>query len=692
MKTGRLIHIFLLVLFIGLISRVYSQGRGLVSTSESAWAELAPVGITDHVWTGGFWAHWYGTCREVMVPHMMGNYMDDSISHAWANFRIAAGLQEGKHSGPPFHDGDFYKIMEAMIMVNALERDPETESFLDSLVAVIGSTQREDGYIHTPVVIEQYTHGSGATEFRERLDFETYNMGHLMTAACLHHRSTGKENLLDIARGATDFLYAYYRQNPDELAQNAICPSHYMGVTEMYRTTGESRYLELAKGLIDIRSRVEDGTDHNQDRIPFREQRKAIGHAVRANYLYAGAADVLAETGDSSLQVALEAIWQDLNQRKLYITGGCGALYDGVSPNGTTYDQGSIQQVHQAYGQDYELPNTDAHNESCANIGLMLWDWRMFLQSGEGPYMDQLEKVAYNVLLAGVSLDGRGYFYTNPLGVDRDQTYELRWSKVREPYISYCNCCPPNTIRTVAEMSNYAYSLTPAGIRVNLYGAGRLETLLVEGVEDRGAGKLALVQETDYPWDGRINLHLEDCPRKDFSIGLRIPAWSRRYEISVNGEALSGLQPVDGYVEISRKWKKGDELLVELGMEAFLVEANPLVEDTRNLVAVQRGPVVYCLESAGLPEGVDLEQVLVPARGTFSPVEMKIGDHPFIGLETDAVLRKNIDWDTELYRPLQDTATGDIAITLIPYYAWGNRGEGDMAVWLPLTFYTGSPE
>ena len=447
---------------------LHAQQAGLVNTSESAFTRLKPAGIAEVSWTGGFWAEWYSTCRDVMVPQMMENYLDDELSHGFANFEIAGGYKSGAHEGPPFHDGDFYKILEAMIMVNALERDPGTDQLLDSLITVIGSTQRDDGYIHTPVVIEQRALGKDAKEFHERLDFETYNMGHLMTAACLHYRSTGKENLLRIAIRATDFLFEYYARKPSELAENAICPSHYMGVTEMYRTTGDPRYLELAKGLIDIRSDVKEGTDHNQDRIPFRQQRTAVGHAVRANYLYAGATDVFAETGDRTLMDALEAIWLDLKERKLYITGGCGALYDGVSPRGTTYDQSSIQQVHQAYGQDYELPNMDAHNESCANIGNILWNWRMFLVTGDARYTDIIETVAYNSLLSGVSLDGTGYFYTNPLAVSQDLTYDLRWSKIREPYISYCNCCPPNTIRTIAEFSNYCYSFSEEGVLCNI--------------------------------------------------------------------------------------------------------------------------------------------------------------------------------------------------------------------------------
>ena len=249
-----------------------------------------------------------------------------------------------------------------------------------------------------------------------------------MTCACTHYRATGKTNLLDIAKKAADFLYRTYKSSPRTLANNAICPSHYMGVVEMYRTTGDPRYLELAQGLIDIRDLVEGGTDDNQDRIPFRQQTQAVGHAVRANYLYAGAADVYAETGDASLLSALEKIWQDVALRKMYVTGATGALYNGASPDGSK-SQSSIQPVHQAYGRAYQLPNLTAHNESCAAVGFVLWNWRMLAITGEARYADLLELALYNAVLAAISLDGKEFFYTNPLARVADLPFELRWSR-----------------------------------------------------------------------------------------------------------------------------------------------------------------------------------------------------------------------------------------------------------------------
>ena len=264
-----------------------------------------------------------------MIPNMWHLLEDPEISHAYDNFLVAAGLKEGRHRGPTWHDGDFYKWLEAAAYTYAITKDEKLDQQMDQIIDVIGKAQREDGYIHTPVLIDEKKQSPPNGEFKNRLDFETYNMGHLMTCACIHYHATGKTSLLRIARKSTDYLYRIYKTEPEKLANNAICPSHYMGIMDMYRTTREPRYLELAAGLIDIRGMVKNGLDDNQDRIPFYEQREAVGHAVRANYLYAGAADILAETGDERLRLPLESIWNDVVYRKLYITGATGALYNG---------------------------------------------------------------------------------------------------------------------------------------------------------------------------------------------------------------------------------------------------------------------------------------------------------------------------------------------------------------------------
>lgn len=659
-------------------SNGFAQDKSLVNTSQSPYAKMKSINMGDVQWTTGFWAERFKVCKESMVPHMMGNYLDPNISHAYRNFEIAAGMEKGEHVGPAFHDGDFYKMLEAMIMVWSVSKDPETEKQIDAIITTIGKTQRPDGYIHTPVVIKQLKNKAEKKEFGERLDFETYNMGHLMTVGCLHYRITGKKNLLNIAIKATDFLYNFYKRASNELARNAICPSHYMGVVEMYRTTRDPRYLELAKNLIAIRSLVEKGTDDNQDRIPFNSQTKAMGHAVRANYLYAGVADVYTETGDDSLMISLDKIWHNVVEQKMYITGACGALYDGVSPDGTSYVPDYNQKVHQAYGRDFQLPNLTAHNESCANIGNILWNWRMLLATGEARFADIMELTMYNSLLAGVSLDGKGYFYTNPLCVAHDVPYTLRWSREREGYISFCNCCPPNTIRTIAEISNYVYTTSAKGLWVNLYGSNKLKTKLSDG------SAISLNQQTNYPWDGNISMKVEECPTPDFSIFLRIPGWATSAQILINGKMQSVTSRPGTYAELSGKWKKGDQIELILPMEAQLIEANPLVEEVHNQVAVKRGPVVYCIESADIPANRKIFDYTIPANSQFKPQTINIADSKLYALEGKVMLTPNESWTGQLYRPI-NTKKETVSIKLIPYYAWGNRGKGDMNVWLPVS-------
>lgn len=656
----------------------FAQNNSLVNTSQSPYAKLKSINIGDVQWTTGFWAERFKVCKESMVPHMMNNYMDPNIGHGYRNFEIAAGIKEGEHVGPAFNDGDFYKMLEAMIMVWSTSKDIETEKQIDVIIETIAKTQRPDGYIHTPVMIKQLKNITGKKEFNERLDFETYNMGHLMTAACLHYRITGKKNFLNVAIKATDFLYNFYKRASSELARNAICPSHYMGVVEMYRTTRDPRYLELAQNLIAIRSLVEKGTDDNQDRIPFNKQTEAMGHAVRANYLYAGVADIYSETGNDSLMMTLNKIWHNMVEQKMYITGACGALYDGVSPDGTSYVPDYNQKVHQAYGRDFQLPNLTAHNESCANIGNIMWNWRMLLATGEARFADIMELTMYNSLLAGVSLDGKGYFYTNPLCVVHDIPFTLRWSRERESYISFCNCCPPNTIRTIAEISNYVYTTSEKGLWVNLYGGNQLKTKLSDG------STISLNQQTNYPWDGNISIKLEECPNQEFSIFLRIPGWALSAGILINSKKQEITSNPGTYAELKRKWKKGDQIELILPMEAQLIEANPLVEEVHNQIAVKRGPIVYCIESADIPTDRRIFDYTISATSQFKPKTIDIANSKLIALESSVMLTPNESWWGQLYRPI-NTKKETVSLQLVPYYAWGNRGKGDMSVWLPLS-------
>ena len=665
-------RLIIFALCLGLNVSIQAQ---LVNTSNSPYARLSCVGLGDVKWTEGFWAERFAVCKNTMSPELMKTYMNEHISHAFENFKIAAQLDTGSHVGPPFHDGDFYKAFESLASLYAMTGDKNLDKQMDSIIAVIARSQLEDGYIHTPVVIEERKQSNQTQAFADRMNFETYNMGHLMTAACIHFRATGKRSLLDVAIKATDYLYGFYKQASPELARSAVCPSHYMGVVEMYRTTRDPRYLELAKKLIDIRSMMKDGTDDNQDRIPFRQQTQAMGHAVRANYLYAGVADVYAETGDTTLLRPLNLIWENMTNTKMYITGACGALYDGVSPDGTSYKPHDIQEVHQAYGRDFQLPNKTAHNETCANIGNLLWNWRMFLLTGNAKYTDIVELTLYNSILSGVSLNGKDFRYTNPLAVSDDFPYQLRWSSERVPYIALSNCCPPNTVRTLSEVQNYAYSLSNEGLWINLYGGNELNTTLKDG------GKIRLTQTTDYPWDGNIAIRFDTTPGEAFSVFLRIPGWCENAKLMINGKKEQQELRAGTYAELNRKWDTGDKIELVLPMEIKLMETNPLVEETRNQTAVKRGPVVYCLESPDIPAGKSVFDVALPVDIRLKANEMNIGGSRLTCLEGTAKTSEKSDWKHALYKEMRP-ANISTPIRLIPYYAWGNRGKSEMTVWM----------
>lgn len=674
---------------------VSAQTAGLTDMSRSRFAKMSNTALSAVQWTDGFWGDRFAVCKDTMLLNMWKTWNNPALSHGFRNFEIAAGTCSGEHWGPPFHDGDLYKWLEGVASVYAITKKPELDGLMDKVITHIAKAQREDGYIHTPVIIDELNKGVDShrkasqtvigtkvgTEdekgaFANRLNFETYNLGHLMMAGLVHYRATGKKTLYDVAVKATDFLCYFYETASAELARNAICPSHYMGVVEMYRTTGNSRYLELSKNLIDIRGMVENGTDDNQDRVPFREQSHAMGHAVRANYLYAGVADVYAETGEAKLMENLESIWKDIVTRKMYVTGACGALYDGTSPDGTCYEPDSIQKVHQSYGRAYQLPNTTAHNETCANIGNVLFNWRMFQTTGDARYTQIVETCLYNSVLSSVSLDGKRFFYTNPLRISENFPYTLRWPKERMEYIS-CFCCPPNTVRTVCEAQNYAYTISDEGIWCNLYGGSRLETPL------RNGGKVKLTQVSDYPWDGSVKFSIELAPKKAFTLFLRIPEWCDNARLVVNGESIQTSLKPNSYARIDRIWKKGDSVELVMDMPVVLLESNPLVEETRNQTVIKRGPLVYCLESIDIEGGKRIDDVLIPADMRFVTKRIEIEGSPIVALEGTARLLNPTSWEGTLYRPL-NRAKNSVRISLIPYYAWGNRGKTEMTVWIPL--------
>ncbi len=662
-----------------LLSAVISPAADSDSTGAgvSPHARVQCAGLDEVHWTRGFWADRFEVCRQQTIPAMWRLMEGTNYSHYFQNFRIAAGLAEGRHRGAQFNDGDFYKWLEGACAVLAVTKDRELEQHVEEIIGVIARAQRADGYLQTSTLIKQRNGDAGAKPFQSPLNFETYNMGHLLTAACVHHRATRRTNFLTVARKTADFLDETYRTPTPELAKCSICPAHYMGIVELYRVTHESRYLGLAKKFFVARELITDGTDDNQDRIPFTQQTNAMGHAVRANYLYAGAADLFAETGDSALWTPLALIWTNVVQQKMHLTGGCGALYDGASPDGAK-QQKTISRVHQAYGRNYQLPNQTAHNETCAAIGNALWNWRMFLATGEARFMDVVELALYNGVLSGMSLDGTNFFYTNPLRQLDAQPADLRWPRTRVPYVSSF-CCPPNLVRTIAEVGGYAYGKSANAIWINLYGGSTLATKLANGQP------VKLTQETEYPWNGRVRVTVTECGNAPFALKLRIPGWAKGATIRLNGALTEDSARPATYLEMRRAWRVGDIVELDIPMPPQLMESNPLVEETLNQVAIKRGPLVYCLESTDLAASTHLMDVAIPADIELVPRFDRRLLNGVVALEGKMLAHSPNEWSGQLFRERQLRSTKLINARFIPYFAWGNRGKSEMSVWLPLS-------
>ena len=639
--------------------------------------------------TDGFWADRWETCRTQTIPALWSRMEGTDPTHFLQNFRIAAGMVTGRYRGAPFNDGDFYKLLEATCSILAVTNkgdDPfDFRSRVAEAIAIIGKAQRADGYLHTRTLIRQRTGGDGEP-FQDPVDFELYNMGHLMTAACVHWRATGgNEDFLRIARKTADFLDEAFRDPGPKLSHLAICPAHYMGILDLFRVTGEPRYLALAKQFLDLRDQTPPGGggDDNQDRIPFREQTEAVGHAVRANYLYAGAADLYAETGDHSLWEPLERIWRDMTERKISITGGCGALFDGASPDAAT-EQATITRTHQSYGRAFQQPQQTAHNETCASIGSLLWNFRMFLVTGEARYMDIVELALFNGILSGVSLHGTDFFYVNPLRKLKETPCSLRWPHERASFFSSF-CCPPNLARTIAQVADCFYSVSDDGLQVNLYGGSSISVTLITGPA------ITLTQETGYPWNGKIHLRFSGFDAAEFTLRLRIPGWAESASVLVNGEIVAKTPVPESYFSLRRIWKSGDTVDLEIPMPPRMMEAHPLVEEARGQVAIRRGPLVYCLESVDLPEGTALRDILLPVNETLTPRHAADLLGGITVLESTALARPAAPETASLYRPLPAHPHGlrSVPLRLVPYFAWGNRnqqaqGAAEMSVWLAL--------
>lgn len=678
----------LLVAFaIAMLQVSYAQEKAVLNNSKTPYMQLKTIDIDECRWTDGFWAEKLKQNHKIMIPNL-GRLMDDpEIIHAYDNFKVAAGLKEGEFRGWSFHDGDFYKYVEALAYEYAMTKDEKINTQMDEIITVIAKAQRPDGYLHTK---KQIGHGisgfkheserpfkGGKTEaFTHGPEHEFYNFGHLMTAACVHYRITGKTNFLNIAIKASDLIYDKFKEPSPELARIDWNPPHYMGLVEMYRTTGNKKYLEVAESFINMlgTGKAKKGDHramaHSQRATPIREENEAVGHAGHGNYLYAGVADLYAETGDKELLASLERIWKNVTTQKMYLTGATGPHHFMATRKGMETE---------AYGKNYELPNIKAYNETCANIGNAMWNWRMFLLNGEGRFADIMELIFYNSALSGISLDGDQFFYTNPLRFIDGHDLNTKDQGERNDFMSVF-CCPPNIIRTIAKMHTYAYSKSENSVWVNLYGSNVLNTKLEDGTP------INLTQKTNYPWDGHIEITTNNKRKKEFGIMLRIPSWATTANISINGESYSSSIEPGKYVEVKRKWKKGDVVTLDLLMPAQLITANPKVEETRNQVAVKRGPLVYCLESIDLPKDVSISDIVIPQNIKLTP---NSGANVLSGmtiLEGSGEMLHHEDWSNNLYKPLTVQTPKKVDLKLIPYFTWSNRKKTDMSVWLPLKY------
>lgn len=629
-------------------------------------------------WTGGFWKAKEDACVRRTIAAVEAGLHDPGNGSPFRNFRILAGLEKGEYAGSAYWgDGDCYKWIEAAVYAVDIGSDRDLEARVERHIDLIGRAQAPDGYLHT------YVQMKGEVRWATRHFHEDYNFGHLFTAAAVHKTITGRDAFLGIALKAAHCLRRAYADDPAGFAHFGWNPSHLMGLVDLYRVAGERWLLDLAAAFVELKgsgppvfdyapgvATPRTGGDQNQDRVPLRRETGPVGHAVTGMYLYAGAADVCRERDDAVLLGALERIWTTLRDRQLYVTGAVGPMHVGLSVRGDL--------VHEGFDRDFRLPSYTAYNETCANIGNAMWNQRMLYLTAEGKYADMVELVMYNSGLSGQSVEGDRFRYTNPLG----------WQGVDHPLLMHdsherwrtfdCYCCPPQIARTIAGISRWAYSIGDDGLRLNLYGSSRVDV-------GTSAGRLVFSQQTDYPWAGEVTVRIETAPAARYSLFFRIPGWCREFGIFVNGVATTGPARPGRYAQISRHWEPGDIVRMTLGMEVRLVTASRKVEELNNKAALMRGPVVYCVEDADLPEGTSALEVHVP-RGAVFAAEYRPGLLGGVAVLTGRGVAVSAEAGGEgsLYRGIGAVRSEELDLTLVPYFAWNNRGPGAMAVWLPL--------
>lgn len=678
-KPFRLLVVALSPLWILAAAAAASPEAYVVDHSRSPQARLRPLPLDAIRWTTGFWADRYRQLCEVTLEESWTLLADPKAGHVLDNFRFAARPGSGKYAGTTWQDEWLYKWIEAAACVWRLNPDPALARRIDEAIALIAAAQQPDGYLSTMPL------ATGKPRLQNPDDHEVYNMGHLLTAGVIHHRMTGKESLLNVARRAADFLCANLGVTVEPyMAHN---PSAIMGLVELYRRTGERKYLSCAELIVDRRGTRPrrqslwamrpgiDGTDNIQDRVPIRDSREVVGHNVFFSYLYTGAGDVCAEHDDRRLAAALDRLWADLTGRKMFIHGGVSARPVALSHNAP---------VIEAAGAAYELPNASCYNETCGQIGVFMWGYRMLVNRPDARFADIMERQMFNGFLPCLGLDGQSWFYRAVLRRYDPNYQPAGWTDMvlRGKPGRTDICCPSNLLRTVAELGAYFYSRDEAGLWVHHYGGNRVSCRLAEGEP------IALEQITEYPWSGEVRIVVREAPPKPVALRLRVPGWAGRADVAVNRQAVAEPPMERGYLQLSQVWRAGDTILLRLPCEPQIIAADPRVEEARNQVAVMRGPVLYCLESCDLPPGVSVPEVCLAGDAVFKPASGMAGTTLTLGarlttLSGQGLRRFEPPW-TDLYRPLGHGRLQPFEVRLIPYFAWANRGRSAMSVWLPV--------